>query len=84
MPGSAAGEAQEQTSKQRSVQKTVNPELHSKTSEYREHSQKLRTSGKMTDEEKPRNIVHQMLDRRVHQGTAKIENILKTRRKNKP
>ena len=70
MLGSAAGEAQEQTSKQRSVQKIVDPELHSKTSEYREHSQKLRTSGKTTDEEKLRNIVHQTLDRCVHQGNS--------------
>ena len=37
---SAAGEAQERVSEQRSVKKTMNPELHSKTSEYREHSQK--------------------------------------------
>ena len=44
----------------------MNPELHSKTSEYREHSQKSRSSGKVTDEEMSRNIMHQMLDRRVH------------------
>ena len=46
----------------------MNPELHSKTSEYREHSQKSRSSGKATDEETSRNIVHQTLDRRVHSG----------------
>ena len=44
----------------------MNPELHSKTSEYREHSQKSQSSGKVTDEETSRNIVHQMLERHVH------------------
>ena len=39
---SAAGEAQERGSEQRSVKKMMKPELHSKTSEYREHSQNLR------------------------------------------
>ena len=47
---SAAGEAHEQVSEQRSVQKTMDPELHSNTSEYREHSQKSRSSGKATDD----------------------------------
>ena len=69
---SAAGEAQERVSKQRSVKKTMNPELHSKTSEYREHSQKSWSSGKVTDEETSRNIVHQTLDRRVHSGDGEI------------
>ena len=69
---SAAGEAQERVSKQRSVKKTMNPELHSKTSEYREHSQKSRSSGKVTDEETSRNIMHQTLDRRVHSGDGEI------------
>ena len=67
---SAGGEAQERVSKQRSVKKTRNPELHSKTSEYREHSQKSRSSGKATDEETSRNIMHQTLDRRVHSGDS--------------
>ena len=48
----------------------MEPELHSKTSEYREHSQKLRSSEKVTDEETSRNIVHQTLDRRVHSGDS--------------
>ena len=47
---SAAGEAHEQVSEQRSVQKTTDPELHSNTSEYREHSQKSQSSGKATDD----------------------------------
>ena len=69
---SAAGEAQEQISKQRSVQKTMDSEPHSKTSECREHSQKSRSSEKMTDEEeRSRNIMHKTLDRRVHQGDSK-------------
>ena len=42
----AAGEAQEQISEQRSVQKTMEPEPHSRTSEYGEHSQKSRSSEK--------------------------------------
>ena len=68
---SAAGEAQEQISKQRSVQKTMDLEPHSGTSECREHSQKLRSSEKTTDEEETsRNIVHKTLDRRVHPGDS--------------
>ena len=39
---SAAGEVQEQISEQRSVKKMMDPELRSKTSEYREHSQNSR------------------------------------------
>ena len=65
---SAAGEAQKQVSGQRSVKKTMDPELHSNTSEYREHSQKSRSSGKVTDEEMSRNTVHQTSDRCVHPG----------------
>ena len=68
---SAAGEAQEQTSKQRSVQKTMDSEPHSRTSKCREHSQKLRSSEKTTDEEETsRNIVHKTLDRCVHPGDS--------------
>ena len=48
---SVAGEAQEQISEQRSVQKTMDLELHSRTSKCREHSQKLRSSEKATNEE---------------------------------
>ena len=67
---SAAGEAQEQVSEQRGMKKTMDPELHSKTSEYREHSQKSWSSEKATDEETSRNIVHQTLDRCVHPGDS--------------
>ena len=68
---SAAGEAQERISKQRNVQKTMDSEPHSRTSECREHSQKLQSSEKTTDEEETsRNIVHKMLDRCVHPGDS--------------
>ena len=67
---SAAGEAQKQVSGQRSVKKTMDPELHSNTSECREHSQKSRSSGKATDEETSRNTVHQTSDRCVHPGDS--------------
>ena len=55
---SAAGEAQDQVSEERSMQKTMDPELHSRTSEIREHSQKLRSIERVTDEETSGNIVH--------------------------
>ena len=64
---SAAGEAQERVSEQRSVKKTMKLELHRKTSEYREHSQKLRSS----DEETSTKTVHQTFDRDTHQGNSK-------------
>ena len=52
---SAAGEAQERVSEQRSVKKMMNPELHSKTSENREHSQESRSSEHV--EETPRKLM---------------------------
>ena len=61
---SAAGEAQERVSEQRSVKRTMNPELHSKTSDYREHSQKLRSSEHV--EETPRNFVKRTFSRDTH------------------
>ena len=68
---SAAGEAQEQTSKRRSVQKMMDSKLHSITSECREHSQKWQSSEKTTDkEETSRNIVHKMFDRCMYQGDS--------------
>ena len=68
---SAAGEAQERVSEQRSVKQALDPELHSNASEYREHSQKSRSSGKSTDVETLGNIMHQTLERRVHPGDSK-------------
>ena len=43
---SAAGKASDQASEQRSVEKTMDVELHNRTSEYREHSQKSWNSQK--------------------------------------
>ena len=63
---SAVGEAQEQVSEQRSVQKMVDPVPRNKTSEYREHSQKSRHSDKETSTK----IVHQMFDRDMQQGNS--------------
>ena len=68
---SAAGEVQEEVSEQRSVQKTMDPELHSRTSEYREYSQKSLSNEKATDEETSSYVVYQMLDRRMHPGDSK-------------
>ena len=45
--------------------------LHSRTSEYREHSQKSRSSERATDKEMSGNIVHRTMDRRVHPGDSK-------------
>ena len=67
---SAAGEAQERVSEQRSVKQALDSELHSNASEYREHSQKSRNSGKPTDVETSGNFVHQTLERRVQPGNS--------------
>ena len=67
---SAAGEAHERVSEQRSVKQALDPELHSNDSEYREHSQKSRSSGKSTDVETSGNIMHQTLERCVHPGDS--------------
>ena len=52
------------------VMEIMDPELHSNASEYREHSQKSRNSGKLTDVETSGNIVHQMFDRDAQQGNS--------------
>ena len=67
---SAAGEAQERVSEQRSVKQALDSELHSNVSEYKEHSQKLRNSGKSTDVKTSGNIVHHTLERHVHPGNS--------------
>ena len=67
---SAAGEAQQRVSEQRSVKQALESELHGNASEYREHSQKSRNGGKPTDVETSRNIVHQKLERSVHPGNS--------------
>ena len=48
---SVAGGASDQVNQQRSVRKRIDPELQNRTSEYRELSQKSRSSEKATDEE---------------------------------
>ena len=67
---SAAGEASDQVSEQRSMEKMMDPELHSRTSECREHSQNSRNSEKTADEETSRKIVHRTLDRGAHLGNS--------------
>ena len=73
---SAAGEELDLVSEQRSVKEVLNSKLHGNASEYREHSQKSRNSGKPTDVETPRN--EHSVGTRTY-STAKVENILKTR-----
>ena len=68
---SAAGEALEQASEQRSVKRTMDLELHNRTSEYREHSQKLGSSEKVIGKETSRKITHRTLDRGAHLGDSK-------------
>ena len=62
----AAGEAQERVSEQRSVKQALNSKLHSNASEYREHSQKSRDSGKPTDVETPGKLVKRTFIRDMH------------------
>ena len=67
---SVAGEAPQQASEQRSMEKAMDPEVHKRTSEYREHSRNLRSSEKVTDEETSRKTVHQMFERDPHLGNS--------------
>ena len=55
---SAAGGASDQVNQQRSMGKTMDPELHSGTREYRELSQKLWSSKKVAGDEMSRKLVH--------------------------
>ena len=81
---SAAGEAQEQASEQRSVKKMMDLELHNRTSENREHFQKSRSSEKRQARKCQEKLCIERWIEAYTQETAKIENILKTRGKNKP
>ena len=63
---STAGEAPELVSEQRSVKQALNSELHSNVSEDREHSQKSRNSGKLTDVDTPRKLVKRTFSRDTH------------------
>ena len=70
---SAAGEAQELVSEQRSVKQALDSELHNNASEYREHSQKSRNSGKPTYVEMPRKLVKQTFSRDTHLQYSKSQ-----------
>ena len=63
---SVVGKELEQVSKRRSVKQALDSELHNKASEYREHSQKSRNSGKPTDEETPGKLVKRTFSRDMH------------------
>ena len=63
---SVEGEVQDRESKQRSVRQALNSKLHSNASECREHSQKLRDSGKRADVETPGKLVKRTLIREMH------------------
>ena len=63
---SAAGEALELVSEQRSVNQVLDLELHSNPGECREHSQKSRKSVKPTDVEMPRKLVKRTFGRDTH------------------
>ena len=63
---SAVGEAQELVREQRSVKQALDSELHSNASEYREHSQKSRSSEKPTDVEPPRKLAKRTVSRDTH------------------
>ena len=56
---------------QRSVGKTIDPELQNRTSEYRELSQKSRSSKKVAGEESARKLVHQTLSKGTHPEHSK-------------
>ena len=63
---SAAGEALELVSEQKSVKQALDSELCSNTSEYREHSQKLRNNGKPTAVETPGKFVKRTFSSDMH------------------
>ena len=63
---SAAGEVLELISEQRSVKQVLDLELHSNASEYREHLQNSRNSGKLTYVETPRKLVKRTFSRDTH------------------
>ena len=60
---SAASGASDQVNQQRSMEKMIDPEPHNRISEYRELSQKLRSSKKVAGEETSRKLVHQTLNK---------------------
>ena len=66
---SAAGGASDQVNQQRSAEKTMDPELHNRTSKYRELFS--RSSEKATGEGTSRKLVHRMLNKGTHPGHSK-------------
>ena len=76
---SAAGEALERESEQRSVRQALNSKLHSNASECGEHSHKSRDSGKPTYVEMPARVTNEHSVGKCTYSTANVENILKTR-----
>ena len=75
----AAGEALELVSEQKSVTQVLDSELPSNTSEYREHSQKLLNSRKLTDVETARKLVKRTLSRDTHPQHSKCREHSQTR-----
>ena len=63
---SVAGEAQVRSRDQRNLDKVLDSELHSNTSEYREHSQKSQDNGKPTDKESAETKVKRTFSRDRH------------------
>ena len=63
---SVAGEAQVRSRDQRNLEKVLDLELHSNTSEYREHSQKSQDNGKPTDKESAETKVKRTFSRDMH------------------
>ena len=63
---SVAGEAQKRVRDQRSLKQVLDSKLHSNASEYREHSQKSRDSGKPTHGEMPGKLVKRTFIREMH------------------
>ena len=63
---SVAGEAQVRLRDQRSLEKALDSELHSNTSEYREHSQKSQDNGKPTDKDSAATRVKRTFSRDMH------------------
>ena len=63
---SVAGGAQVRLRDERSLEQALDSELHSNTSEYREHSQKSRDSGKPANVERPGKLVKGTLIREMH------------------
>ena len=68
---SVAGGALHRINQHGSVEKKIGVKQLKGTSEYREHSQESRNSGKSMDMETSGNVVHQTLENRVHPRNSK-------------